>query len=49
MTFPASTAKGIGTRIDARQDKLTGKGEYRPGAAAIDAIRFWWALHRLQA
>jgi iron complex outermembrane receptor protein len=29
------------TRIDARQTKLTAKGEYRPDAAAIEAIRFW--------
>ena len=29
------------TRIDARQTKLSAKGEYRPDAAAIDAIRFW--------
>jgi len=28
-------------RIDARQTKFTAKGEYRPDAAAIDAIRFW--------
>ena len=31
------------TRIDARQTKLTAKGEYRPDAAAIDAVRFWAA------
>src|SRR5712671_2932904 len=29
------------TRIDAHQTKLTAKGEYRPDAAAIEAIRFW--------
>ena len=29
------------TRIDAHQTKITAKGEYRPDAAAIDAIRFW--------
>jgi iron complex outermembrane receptor protein len=29
------------TRIDAHQTKITTKGEYRPDAAAIDAIRFW--------
>jgi iron complex outermembrane recepter protein len=29
------------TRIDAHQTKFTSKGEYRPDAAAIDAIRFW--------
>ncbi len=29
------------TRIDGHQTKFTAKGEYRPDAAAIDAIRFW--------
>lgn len=29
------------TRIDAHQTKITMKGEYRPDAAAIDAVRFW--------
>ncbi len=29
------------TRIDARQTKLTVKGEYRPDSAMIDAIRLW--------
>src|SRR4051795_8709620 len=29
------------TRIDAHQTKLTAKGEYRPDAAAVDAVRFW--------
>jgi iron complex outermembrane receptor protein len=29
------------TRIDAHQTKITVKGEYRPDAAAIDAIRLW--------
>jgi iron complex outermembrane receptor protein len=29
------------TRIDGRQTKFTTQGEYRPDAAAIDAIRFW--------
>jgi iron complex outermembrane receptor protein len=29
------------TRIDAHQTKLAAKGEYRPDAAAIEAIRFW--------
>jgi iron complex outermembrane recepter protein len=29
------------TRIDAHQTKITMKGEYRPDAAAIDAIRLW--------
>ena len=29
------------TRIDALQNKIVGKGEYRPGSA-IDTVRFWW-------
>ena len=29
------------TRIDAHQTKFTAKGEYRPDAAAIEAMRFW--------
>lgn len=29
------------TRIDAHQTKITMKGDYRPDAAAIDAVRFW--------
>ena len=40
--IPGADGEGHGTRIDARQDKLTGKGEYRPSASGIDAIRYWW-------
>lgn len=29
------------SRIDAQQTKFTTKGEYRPDAAAIEAVRFW--------
>jgi len=29
------------TRIDAHQTKFSSKGEYRPDAAAIEAVRFW--------
>lgn len=29
------------TRIEAHQTKFSTKGEYRPDAAAIDAVRFW--------
>jgi iron complex outermembrane recepter protein len=29
-------------RIDLVQDKVLAKGEWRPGAAGIDAIRFWF-------
>ena len=38
---PASTAPTTDTRIDAHQTKINVKGEYRPDAAAIDAVRFW--------
>jgi iron complex outermembrane recepter protein len=31
------------TRIDAHQTKFSAKGEYRPDATAIDAVRFWAA------
>jgi iron complex outermembrane receptor protein len=40
--IPGADGEGHGTRIDARQDKLSGKGEYRPSASGIDAIRYWW-------
>ena len=40
--IPGPDGEGHGTRIDARQDKVTGKGEFRPVASGIDAIRFWW-------
>ena len=40
--IPGADGEGHGTRIDAHQDKLTGKGEYRPSASGIDAIRYWW-------
>lgn len=29
------------TRIDAHQTKYSARGEYRPDASAIDAVRFW--------
>ncbi len=29
------------TRIDAHQTKVTARGEYRPDAAAIEAVKFW--------
>ena len=34
--------RGHGTHIDAHQDKLAGKGEYRRSASGIDAVRYWW-------
>jgi iron complex outermembrane receptor protein len=30
------------SRIDARQTKVTGKGEFRPSSSAIEAVRYWW-------
>ncbi len=30
------------TRIDARETKFTSKGEYRPMAGGVDAVRFWF-------
>jgi iron complex outermembrane receptor protein len=29
------------TRIDLRQNKITGKGEFRPESGVIEAVRFW--------
>lgn len=39
--IPGPEGALLGTRIAARQTKLTAKGEFRPDAAAIEAIRFW--------
>ncbi len=39
--IPGSEGETFGTRIDAKQTKLSAKGEYRPDAAAIEAVRFW--------
>jgi iron complex outermembrane recepter protein len=39
--IPGPDGEGHSTRIDARQTKVSGKGEYRPQAMAIDAIRYW--------
>ncbi|MFZ5733012.1 MAG: TonB-dependent receptor [Pseudomonadota bacterium] len=39
--IPGAEGEEFGTRIDAKQTKFTAKGEYRPDATAIDAIRFW--------
>jgi iron complex outermembrane recepter protein len=39
--IPGIDAADHNTRIDAHQTKITTKGEYRPDAAAIDAVRFW--------
>ena len=40
--IPGADGEGHGTRIDARQDKVIGKGEVRPATSGIDAIRYWW-------
>ncbi|ABD08884.1 TonB-dependent receptor [Rhodopseudomonas palustris HaA2] len=39
--IPGPEGVELGTKIDAKQTKFNAKGEYRPDAAAIDAIRFW--------
>jgi iron complex outermembrane recepter protein len=39
--IPGIDGEGHQTRIDMHQDKFTGKGEWRPQAFAIDAVRFW--------
>jgi iron complex outermembrane recepter protein len=39
--IPGIEGADTNARIDARQTKVTTKGEYRPDSAAIDAIRFW--------
>ena len=40
-SVPGIEATETNTRIDMRQTKWTGKGEYRPLGGPIDAIRFW--------
>lgn len=39
--IPGMEAAETKTRIDLEQVKLTGKGEFRPDASPIDAIRYW--------
>ena len=39
--IPGIEASERATNIDLTQRKITTKGEFRPGAGAIDAIRFW--------
>jgi iron complex outermembrane receptor protein len=39
--IPGIEATETGTRIDLQQTKVMSKGEFRPVASAIDAIRFW--------
>ncbi len=38
---PGMEATQTNTRIDMKQTKLTGKGEFRPQSSAVDAVRFW--------
>jgi iron complex outermembrane receptor protein len=42
--IPGPDGEGHNTRIDAKQTKVIGKGEYRPSATFIDAVRFWWGF-----
>ena len=39
--IPGQEAASVNERIDAEQTQLRVKGEYRPDASAIEAIRFW--------
>lgn len=38
---PGQEAAATNTRIDMHQEKVTTKGEYRPDAFGIEAVRFW--------
>jgi iron complex outermembrane receptor protein len=42
--IPGFGSAASNTRIDLEQTKLTGKGEYRPDAAAVEAIRYWFGV-----
>ncbi len=39
--IPGTEGEEFGTRINAKQTKLTVKGDYHPDSKAIDVIRFW--------
>ena len=39
--IPGIDGEDHNTRIDAKQTKVTAKGEYHPDAAIVDAVRFW--------
>jgi iron complex outermembrane receptor protein len=39
--IPGTEGEEVGTRIDAKQTRVTLKGDYHPDSAAIDVIRFW--------
>ena len=47
IAFPASTAPITRRGSTRHQTKFTAKGEYRPDAAAIDAVTFLGGRHRL--
>lgn len=40
--IPGTDGDGNRTRINGRQDKVIGKGEYRVGGSVVDAVRWWW-------
>ncbi len=40
--IPGIDGEDHNTRIDAHQTKITGKGEYRTAASAVDTVRYWW-------
>src|SRR5947209_3075569 len=40
--IPGIDGQAHKTRIDAHETKFTSKGEYRPEAGGIDAVRFWF-------
>jgi iron complex outermembrane recepter protein len=40
--IPGPEGEGTRGRIDARQEKVIGKGEFRSSSGVVDAIRYWW-------
>lgn len=42
--IPGEEAAGRNLQIDMEQHKLTAKGEYRPAAPAIDAVKVWFGV-----
>ena len=42
--IPGIDGENHQTRIDAHETKFTSKGEYRPMAGGIDAVRFWYGF-----
>jgi len=41
---PGTDAAATNTRIDMRQTKLLGRGEWRPEFWAVEAVRFWFGV-----